>query len=57
MWFLRKRVEEKRWWELVRTRRKKLAKQNCWLIIDVWKSRHCFVEELTFWNEELERAG
>lgn len=50
-------MQEKRCSESVGTRGTKPAEQTSWLKKDARMSRHCSVEELAFWNENLERTG
>lgn len=56
MGFVGKRMEEKRCCKLERTRGEKLAQRTCWVTRDAWSSRHCFVEEMACWKENLEKA-
>lgn len=55
--FLRKRVGEMRCCGSVRTKGENPTEQIRWLRRDAWRSKRCFVKELTFWSEEMRKAG
>lgn len=55
--FLRKRVEEKRCSESVSTTTEKPAEQTRWLERGACRSKHCSVEKMTVWTENVEKTG
>lgn len=55
--FLTRKLEKNWCLECARTENTEPVKRTRWLKKDAWRSKHCFVEEMKYWNETLENLG